>query len=121
MKSIVVHIDEATCTKNNRDPNATKLIEIARTFGTVESLDCVLASERAKSQAVISDLTAQNERIKEFEVTPDELEYLRFIRAMKKKDSELYQAEITKRDDQLKAIQIENENRAAAIKAMYGF
>ena len=120
LRSIVIHIDPNVCVQNNRDPNATKLIEIAKTFGQVEPLDSALAAERAKSQKTINGLIAQNEAIKEKQVTDDELEFLRFLRAQKQKDAKQYQAEITKRDEQLEAVRVENENRAAAIKALYG-
>ena len=120
MKSIVVHVSDDVCAKNGRDPEATKLIEIARTFGSVETLESALAADRAKSQVVINNLTEQLEAIKENEVTPAELELLRAIRKKAAKEAEQYQADIKQRDDQLKAIQVENENRAAAIRTMFG-
>lgn len=120
MRSIVVHILDDVCAKNGRDPEATKLIEIAKTFGSVETLDSALAAERAKSQATINNLMAQNEQIKEYEVTPEELAVLRAMREKSKKESEQYTAAIKQRDDQLEAIRVENENRAATIKALYG-
>ena len=119
-RSIVVYIDEATCAKYERDPNAAKLIEIAKTFGTVETLDSVLAADRAKSQATINSLLTQNEEIKEFAVTPEELTVLKAMREKSKKESEQYTAAIKQRDDQLEAIRVENENRAATIRALYG-
>lgn len=119
-RSIVIHIDEATCARNGRDPSATKLVEVAKTFGTVETLDSALAAERAKSQATINSLMAQNEEIKEYEVTPAELAVLKAMREKSKKESEQYEAAIKQRDDQLEAIRVENENRAATIRALYG-
>lgn len=119
-RSIVVHIDEATCAKYERDPSAVKLVEIAKTFGTVETLDSVLAADRAKNQATINNLVAQNEEIKEYAVTPEELVVLKAMREKSKKESEQYIAAIKQRDDQLEAIRVENENRAATIRALYG-
>lgn len=132
MKSIVVHIREDVCAQNGRDPEAVKLIEVARTFGTVETLDSAMAAERSKQQTVFNNLTAQYEAdlaekeakikaIEEFNVTPEELEVLRAIRAKSASEAVQYKKEIHTRDEQLRAIQVENENRAAAIKAMYGF
>ena len=121
MKSIVVNIMDDVCAKNGRDPEGTKLIEIAKTFGSVESLDSVMAAEREKSQQVINSLTAQLESIKEQKVTPEELKVLRVVRDKSAAERSELDAAIASRDAQLKAIQVENENRAAKIKAIYGF
>ena len=95
MKDFVVHVSEDVCVKNGRDPDAAKLIEIAKTFGSVEPLDSALAAERAKNQVVINNLTAQIDLIKEQEVTPEELEVLRALRKKSEKEGKVY-AEITK-------------------------
>ena len=131
-KSFVVHVREDIAKANGRDPEATKLMDLARTFGTVESLDSALSAERAKHQAVITNLNAQYEAeiaekdayiasIEEKAVTDAELKVLRVMREKEAAEKAGYESEIATRDEQLKAIQIENENRAAAIKAMYGF
>lgn len=121
MKAIVVTIMDDVCAKNGRDPQGTKLIEIAKTFGSVESLESVLSAERAKSQSIIDGLTAQLESIKEQKVTPEELKVLKAIREKSVAEKAESEAIIASRDAQLKAIQVENENRAAKIKAIYGF
>ena len=120
MRSIVLHIDDDVCATNGKDPQAQKLIEVAKTYGRVETLDSALASERARSQGIIDGLTAQLEAIKEFGVTPEELKVLKALREKSKNESVAYESALKKRDDQLEAIKVENENRAAAIKAMFG-
>ena len=131
-KSFVVHVREDIAKANGRDPEATKLMDLAKTFGTVESLDSALSAERAKHQAVITNLNSQYEAeiaekdayiasIEEKAVTDAELKVLRVMREKEAAEKAGYESEIATRDEQLKAIQIENENRAAAIKAMYGF
>lgn len=132
MKSFVVHVQDSVCAQNNRDPEATTLIEAARSFGTVETLDAALAAQKSKyeveisklksqHEAIVDDLTAKLTLIEEKGVTADELEVLRIIRAKSTKEAEGYQATIAERDNQLNAIKLESENRAAQIAAMFGF
>lgn len=132
MKSFVVHVQDSVCAQNNRDPEATTLIEAARSFGTVETLDAALATQKAKYEAEIARLTNQHNAnvdgltakiaaIEENAVTADELEVLRVLRAKSNKEAAGYQATITERDNQLNAIKLESENRAAQIAAMFGF
>ena len=132
MKSFVVHVQDSVCAQNNRDPEATTLIEAARSFGTVETLDAALASQKAKYEAEITRLNNQHNAIvdglkatlatiEEKGVTADELEVLHVIRAKATKEAEGYQATIAERDNQLNAVKLEAENRAAQIAAMFGF
>lgn len=132
MKEIVVRVREDICAANQRDPEATSLIQIARTFGTVETLDSALSAEKTKNQLVLNNLTAQYEAeiaakdaeieaLKNRSATDEELEILHAIRKKSEAEASGFKTEIATRDAQLKAIQVENENRAAAIKAMYGF
>lgn len=130
MKDIVVHIREDVCAKHNRDPEATRLIEVAKEFGSVEPLEAALSAERTNSQNVVKNLTTQYEteiaslkaeleRVKEQKVTPEELEVLRVIRRKTSLEASAYEEALRNRDEQLKAVQLENENRAAQIKALF--
>lgn len=120
MKDFVVHVLEDVCVKNGRDPDAAKLIEIAKTFGSVEPLDSALAAERAKNQVVINNLTAQIDLIKEQEVTPEELEVLRALRKKSEKEGREYSEEIAHLKGQLEKVVEESESRAQAIRAILG-
>lgn len=132
MKSFVVHVQDSVCAQNNRDPEATTLIEAARSFGTVESLDAALSAQKSKYELEISKLKAQHEAtvdalnaklalIEENGVTADELEVLRVLRAKSNKEAEGYKATIAERDNLLNSMKLESENRAAQIAAMFGF
>lgn len=132
MKDIVIHVKEDVCATYNRDPEATKLIEIAREFGTVETLDSALSAERAKHQAVLTSLRAVHEtKVRELEeklhaieekaVTVEELEVLRALRRKAALEATAYEEALKSRDEQLIAVTVENENRAASIKALFGF
>ena len=132
MKDIVIHVLDHVCKEHGRDPEAVKLIELAKTFGTVETLDSALSSEKAKSQVVINNLKIQHEKelaekdakiadLERYSVTPEEFEVVKVIRKKSEAEKAEADAAIAKRDEQLKAIQVENENRAATIRALYGF
>lgn len=132
MKSFVVHVQDSVCAQNNRDPEATTLIEAARSFGTVETLDSALATQKAKYEAEIARLNNQHNAIvdglnaklaliEENGVTADELEVLRVLRAKSNKEAEGYKATIAERDNLLNSMKLESENRAAQIAAMFGF
>lgn len=120
MKTIVVTILDDVCAKNNKDPNATNLIEVAKTYGKVESLDSVLAAERMKYEQTIVNMRTQLDACAEHGVTPAELEILRMIRKKAQDESAGYEKTIAERDQQLKSIQVENESRVAQIKSILG-
>lgn len=132
MKSFVVHVQDSVCAQNNRDPEAASLIEAARSFGTVETLDAALSAQKSKYEMEIAKLKAQHEAIvdglnaklatiEEKGVTAEELEILRVIRAKSDREAEGYKATIAERDNMLNAWKLESENRAAQIAAMFGF
>lgn len=132
MKSFVVHVQDSVCAQNNRDPEATSLIEAARSFGTVETLDAALSAQKSKYEIEIAKLKAQHETtvdglnaklaaIEEKDVTAEELEVLRVIRAKSDREAEGFKATIAERDNMLNAWKLESENRAAQIAAMFGF
>jgi hypothetical protein len=120
MKKIVITIQDDICAKNGRDPEATALIEAARSFGKVEPWETAIAAEKATYQAVINNLRTEMEAISENSVTPEELEVLRVIRRKTANETAHYEAVIAERDAQLKSIQAENENRNAQIKSILG-
>ena len=132
MKSIVVHVQDSVCAQHNRDPEAAALIAAAREFGTVETLEAAQASLKAKYESEIAKINAQhnsivddlNTKIRMIEekgVTPEELEVLKVIRSKSDKEAEGYKATIAERDNQLSAVRLEAENRAAQIAAVLGF
>ena len=130
MKDIVIHVREDVCAKYQRDPEATKLIEIAKEFGSVETLDSAIAAEREKHQTVVKNLEAQYagtiksfeaqiEAIKEQKVTPEEIEILRAVRKKTAIEAAQYEEAIKLRDDNLKTVVAENENRVAQLRTLF--
>lgn len=120
MKTIVITVLDDVCAKNNKDPHAANLIEVAKTYGKVESLDTVLAAERLKYEQTINNMRTQLDACAEHAVTPEELEILRMIRKKSQAEAEGYKKTIEDRDRQLVAIQAEQESRIAQIKSVLG-
>jgi hypothetical protein len=120
MKIIVIHVQEDVCSKNERDPQATQLIEKARLYGKVESGESYLAAEKARSQEVIDGLTRQLEAIKEHKITQAELEVLRVLRQKAANEGKIYEDEIVALKGQLEKVVEEGENRAKAIRQILG-
>lgn len=118
MKTIVVIVMDDVCAKNGRDPEAKLLIEKAKLYGEVQTGDAFLASEKAKSQVVINNLTTQLDAIKEKNVTPAELEILRALRQKAANEGKVYEEEIAALKGQLEKVVEESESRAKAIKAI---
>lgn len=121
MKVIVITVQDDVCARNGRDPEALTLIEKAKNYGKVESGEAYMATKKAEYEAIIKNLRAQVEANAENGVTPAELEILRMLRKKSAAEAASYEHTIAERDAQLQAIQTEAENRAAQIKAIYGF
>ena len=134
MNDFVVKIDPAVCTKNDRDPSASKLIEAAHHYGTVQSLDTVLTSVEAKYKMEIASMKSAHEetvkslltqlesqKAKDLELNEYERNMVLAHRANSEKEATAYKAEIQMRDEQLKTVKVEAEQRAAAIKNLFGW
>ena len=120
MKTIVLTIKDDICAKNGKDPEGTALIDVARTYGTVESGDAFLATERAKYESTIRALTAQIDSIKENEVTVEELELLRAIRKKSAGEISAYEAELSSLKAQLQKVAADSEEKARQIRTILG-
>lgn len=111
MKKYVLTIDEATCSKNNKDVNASELLSVMAHYGTVENYETVEARVLAEYQKVNADLHAQLNAIKEQELTVDEIAMVKEYRKNK-------QAVIAEFDAKLKAmaetLRLGNEKLAQA-------
>ena len=83
MEKYILTIDEATCAKNNKDVNATELLNVMTHYGTVEKYETVEAKVVAEHQRVNAELHKQLNDIKEQKLTPDELEMVKAYRKNK--------------------------------------
>lgn len=83
MKKVVLTIKEDVCVKNNKDVNATELLNVMAHYGTVETYEAATAKDKAEFQATIDSLNKQLNDIKEQELTVDEIEMVRAYRKNK--------------------------------------
>ena len=93
MKKVVLTIKEDVCAKNNKDVNATELLNVMSHYGVVETYESATAKDRAESQSTIDGLKKQLEDIKEQELTDDEINIIRAYRAVKNSVVAKYTAE----------------------------
>jgi F0F1-type ATP synthase delta subunit len=131
MKDIVIHVCESVCAAHNRDPEAKTLIEVAQSFGSVESLESALSNAKAQWQAEMNKLMAQHNAevaelrnalnaIAENKVTAPELKILRLIREKSALEAAAFEKDIQARDDLLRATRSDYEAKAAQIRALLG-
>lgn len=74
MKQWLYTQQEDICAANGKDANKqAELLKVMTHYGTVEDFESVEKRLKAKYQAVIDNLNAQLEAIKEQNLTPDEI------------------------------------------------
>lgn len=83
MKKVVLTIKEDVCVKNNKDVNATELLNVMAHYGTVETYEAATAKDKAEFQATIDSLNKQLNDIKEQELTVDEIKMVKAYRENK--------------------------------------
>lgn len=72
MKKFVFTVRDDTCLANEKDVNATRVLEVMRTYGTVEDYDPHIAVIKKEYQDALDNVVAQNEAIKAQNLTEDE-------------------------------------------------
>lgn len=93
MKKIVLTIKDDVCLKNDKDVNATQLIEVAKKYGTVEDYDSCVAQIRAEYQAALDNVVAQNEAIKQQNLSDEEIAMVNVYRTQRAKAVKVYEDE----------------------------
>ena len=116
----IFSIKKDICTANDKDVNATKLLEIMRTYGTVEDYNAHVATLRAEDKETIDNLVAQNEAIKEQNLSADEVELLNKYRVLKAAAVQKVVVENGTLKKQLEDIKSENETRNGKIAELLG-
>jgi hypothetical protein len=120
MKKVVLTIKEDVCVKNNKDVNATELLNVMAHYGTVETYESATAKDKAEFQATIDSLNKQLNDIKEQELTVDEIKMVKSYRENKTSVVSAYVAEAEQYKNQLQAVKNEHEQRVAKLKAILG-
>lgn len=73
MKQLVLTVNDAVCLANGKDVNATQLIEVMKTYGTVEDYNEHIAGVKKVYQEALDNVVAQNEAIKAQNLSEDEI------------------------------------------------
>jgi hypothetical protein len=73
MKKYIFTVRDDTCIANEKDVNATRVLEVMRTYGTVEDYDPHIAVIKQEYQEALDNVCAQNEAIKAQNLSEDEI------------------------------------------------
>lgn len=118
MKKYVFTIKDDVCAANGKDIEATELIEKMKLWGDVEDYEKAIASVRTEYQTTIDNLKAQNDAIKDQELTDDEIALLNAYRACKKLTGDRFQARIDVLENQIEKDRADYLNKAAQISEL---
>lgn len=108
------------CTANGKDVNATKILEVMKTYGTVEDYETHIKALRSEDKKTIDNLVAQVEAIKSQNLTADEIELINVYRKLIAASNKVHIDEKETLRKQLDDVYAENEERNAAIAALIG-
>lgn len=120
MKKYVFTVKDDVCLANGKDVNATRVLEVMATYGTVEDYDDVVAKIKAEYQEALDNVVAQNEAIKQQNLTEEEIALVNEYRKQRAKAVQAYIDENTKLTTQLEEIKTEYENRITLISEIIG-
>lgn len=106
MKKLVFIIKDDVCTANAKDVNATRLLEVMKSYGTVEDYDTHVAGIKAEYQKTLDNVVAQNEAIKQQNLSEEEIAMVNAYRTQRAKAVKGYideNAKLTKTLEDVKA------------------
>lgn len=94
MRKYVFTVREDICLANDKDPNATDLLEVMKKYGSIEEYNAVFALATASYDATIAGLTARVAALEAYDLTADEIEMLNTYRMqtakiVKEKDKQI--------------------------------
>ncbi len=120
MKKYVFTVKEDICNENGKDVTAANLLEKMLLYGTVEDYEDVVAASHCEHQAIIDNLKAQYEAIKDQKLTSEEIKLVNSYREIKAISDRAADAKIQSLTKQLADITAEFERRIERIKAVIG-
>lgn len=120
MKKYVFTIDEATCNTNGKDVNASELLRVMTSYGTVEDYDSVIATMKNEYQRTIDNVTVQYNAIKEQKLTTDEVDMIRAYRNGKSASNKVYIDENNALRTELNNVKATNQKVVDNIRALLG-
>lgn len=83
MKKYIFTVRDDTCVANEKDVNATRVLEVMRTYGTVEDYDAHVAVIKKEYQDALDNVVAQNEAIKAQNLSDEEIELVNQYRLLR--------------------------------------
>lgn len=101
MKKLVFTFMEDVAIANGKNPDPAELLEKMKLRGKVSDFEDEVRAIRAEYQGALDNLTAQNQAIRDQELTEDEIIFLNFYRERKAKNGEAFQARIDTLEHQL--------------------
>ena len=120
MKKYVFTVKDDVCIANDKDVNATRILEVMATYGAVEDYDTHIAQLKAEYQATLDNVVAQNEAIKQQNLTDEEIALVNEYRKLRAKAVQAYIDENGRLTSQLEEIKAEYENRISLISEIIG-
>lgn len=120
MKQYVFTVDENVCLANNKDVTAANLLEVMKTYGTVEDYDTHFAAEKAKTQAVVDGLVAKYEAIESQKLSNGEIKAVNLLRELIADAVKVYVEKNTELENHINVMKSEAERCANLIMEALG-
>ena len=118
MEKYVFTVMDDVCAANGKDPAATELIEKMKLYGKVEPYERVLVAVRDEYQSIINKLTDQLNKIKNQELTNDEIIWLNFIREREAASCKVHQDRISALEKHIEDTIAGYQNKIAQLNAV---
>lgn len=109
MKKYIFTVRDDTCVANEKDVNATRVLEVMKTYGTVEDYDTHVGIIKQEYQDALDNVVAQNEAIKAQNLTDEEIALVNEYRKQRAKAVQAYIDENERLNQTLEAVKAEHE------------
>lgn len=109
MKKYVFTVKDDTCLANGKDVNATKIIDVMRTYGSVEDYDTHIAGIKKEYQDTLDNVVAQNEAIKAQNLSDEEIALVNEYRKQRARAVQEYIEENARLNNTLATVKAEHE------------
>lgn len=120
MKKYVFTVKDDVCLANEKDVNAVRVLEVMKTYGSVEDYEVHIAGIKKEYQEALDNVVAQNEAIKQQNLSEEEIALVNEYRKQRAKAVQAYIDENGKLTSQLAEIKEEYENRITLISEIIG-
>jgi uncharacterized damage-inducible protein DinB len=115
MKKYVFTVKDDVCLANEKDVNAVRVLEVMKTYGSVEDYDAHIAAVKNEYQEALDNVVAQNEAIKQQNLTDEEIALVNEYRKQRAKAVQTYIDENARLNQTLETVKAEHEKTIAII------